>query len=315
MVNLLYNENMKIYRRARTWIMAALLILILGAGVAISWFDSGRHLQGDDWRTTVEQQLDSYQSIINDEQTDSSFLTYAQEQATLLQYQLDQNIRPVNATMWGAIIDMTGLVFLVTLFVVIIAGDSIASEFSTGTIKLLLIRPASRSKILVSKYAAALLFGVFLLLLLFLFSLLISGGFYGFSGFTQPYVTLTADGAIAEKNMIVHIWGIYLANTVSTIMYVTMSFMISAVFRSSAMAIGISIFAMMSGQVITMVLSRYEWSKYLLFANLDLMQYSSGGQPFQEGMTLGFSIAVLLGYFIIFNVLSWLVFTKKDVTA
>jgi ABC-2 type transport system permease protein len=32
-------------------------------------------------------------------------------------------------------------------------------------------------------------------------------------------------------------------------------------------------------------------------------------------MTLGFSVAVLLVYFIVFNALSWLVFTRRDVAA
>jgi ABC-2 type transport system permease protein len=314
LVNLILNENMKIYRRARTWIMIGLLILILIAGISIIWFDSGRQLQNEEWRTSLEQQISNYESLLDDPNMDANFIEYAKKDIAFLQYELDHNIRPINATMWGPIVNMSGLVTLITLFIVIVAGDSIAGEFSTGTIKMLLIRPASRTKILLSKYAACLLFGIFLLLILFVCSLLISGIYYGFSGFNQPFIAAADDGSIVEKNMMMHIWGIYLAGTVSTVMYVTMSFMISAVFRSSAMAIGISMFAMMSGSIITLLLSRYEWSKYLLFANLDLMQYSTG-QPFKEGMTLGFSIAVLLVYFAIFNLLSWLVFTKKDVTA
>src|SRR5690606_18653185 len=98
-------------------------------------------------------------------------------------------------------------------------------------------------------------------------------------------------------------WKAYSLGTVSTIMYVTFAFMISAVFRSSAMAIGISIFSMFVGFSITAIFQRYAWSKYSLFANIDLDQHINGF-PFREEMTLTFSISVLIVYFILFNVLS-----------
>ena len=66
----------------------------------------------------------------------------------------------------------SGLIILVTLFTVIIAGDMVAGEFTRGTIKLLLIRPASRSKILLSKYVTTLLFAATLLVILFITALI-----------------------------------------------------------------------------------------------------------------------------------------------
>lgn len=314
MVNLIRNENMKIYRRMRTWVMVGILILLVGAWSTIVWFDTGRHMQGDGWRTELEQQIENNQQLLADKNTLENFKKELEKQNAMLQHQLDENIKPLGATMWGNVIDLAGLVFVITLFVVIVAGDSLAGEFSTGTIKLLLIRPASRTKIMLSKYVSSILFGLFLLVVLFAASILINGAFYGFSGWDQPFLKVTEDGELVEKNMLLHLWGTYLLNAVSTVMYVTMAFMISAVFRSSAMAIGISIFAMFAGDIITMFLSRYEWSKYLLFANIDLSQYLNG-RPFMEGMTMGFSVTVLLVYFAVFNVLAWLVFTKRDVAA
>ena len=88
--------------------------------------------------------------------------------------------------------------------------------------------------------------------------------------------------------------------------------MISTAFRSSAMAIGISIFALLAGAAMMELLQAYEWSKYLLFPNIDLTQYLIG-RPYQEGMTMSFSILVLVGYFLAFNLVSWLTFTKRDV--
>ncbi|MNY55445.1 ABC-2 family transporter protein [compost metagenome] len=97
-------------------------------------------------------------------------------------------------------------------------------------------------------------------------------------------------------------------------MYVTMAFMISSAFRSSTMAIGFSIVGMFAGNILLEALHRFDWSRYLLFANTDLTQYLSG-RPYQNGMTLAFSIVVLAVYFLVFNLISWLMFTRRDVAA
>ncbi|MBE3554796.1 MAG: ABC transporter permease, partial [Thermicanus sp.] len=68
------------------------------------------------------------------------------------------------------------------------------------------------------------------------------------------------------------------------------------------------------GSTIVAALSRYGWVKYILFANTDLRQYFDG-TPLVEGMTLSFSITVLLAYFLIFNLLSWILFMKRDVAS
>jgi ABC-2 type transport system permease protein len=62
------------------------------------------------------------------------------------------------------------------------------------------------------------------------------------------------------------------------------------------------------------LISRYSWSKYYLFTNTDLSQYLTDS-PIVKGMTLQFSIIVLIVYFIVFNLLSWSIFQKRDVAA
>jgi ABC-2 type transport system permease protein len=66
------------------------------------------------------------------------------------------------------------LITMVTIFTVIVAAESVAGEFSGGTIKMLLIRPASRSKILLSKYISIFTFAVLLLAVLFGSAFLVS---------------------------------------------------------------------------------------------------------------------------------------------
>ncbi len=58
---------------------------------------------------------------------------------------------------------------------------------------------------------------------------------------------------------------------------------------------------------------KYNWAKYILFANTDLSQYTGERKPIIEGMTLGFSVTMLIIYYIVFIGLAWTLFRKRDV--
>lgn len=313
MVNLILNENMKIYRHWRTWVMVALMIGVVLLGSFMDWYYDRGTPEGA-WREDVTEQKMRDLASMNDPKIREESRQYLQERIAIADYRLEHDIRTEDATIWSGINGSASMVVLITLFTVIVAGDSLAGEFSTGTIKLLLIRPMNRLKVLISKYIAMLKFGILLLIILFVVSLLFNGLLYNFQHMDLKLVEVNSTGQVIERNMFANLWQSYLLNCVSTIMFVTMAFMISSAFRSSALAIGFSIFALFAGFLVNEILQRYSWSKYVLFPNLDLSQYLSG-RPYQEGMTMGFSITVLAVYFIIFNLVSWLVFTRRDVAS
>ena len=220
---------------------------------------------------------------------------------------------PPEFGVWGFVTEFSALIALVSLFVIIIAAGIVAGEFNTGTIKLLLIRPIKRWKVLLSKYIAVLLFAFVALILLFVASFVVGGILFSFKGFNQPYLRFTA-GNVTEINMLWHIFITYAYACVNLLMMVTFAFMISAVFRNNTLAVGISLFLMFTGTMLVGLLSKYSWVKYVLFANVNLTVYTDG-TPIVKGMTMTFSLMVLAAYFIIFNVISWLVFSKRDVAA
>lgn len=315
MLNLVRNENMKTYRRVRTWVMVALLLVFCFLVSFISRYDKNSSGNPNrDWRSEMQQQMQGLQQQLQDDSLPKPIRERIQHEVTLQKYQLEHNVPPVEATVWGGVQRVSSLVMMVTLFTVIVAADAVAAEFTWGTIKLLLIRPASRSKILLSKYVSTMLFALFLLAVLFVSSILINAVMYGFGGMTAPSLKLDESGAVKEGILMFDVLASYGLKVIELIMVVSLAFMISSVFRSSSLAIGISIFIMLTGQSITMLLLRWSWGKYFLFANTDLTQYLAG-QPLAEGMTLGFSIAVLLAYFVVFNALSWMIFTRRDVAA
>lgn len=312
-VNLVRNENMKIYRRPRTWAMVGILILAVALMTGIVKWDESRSVSRD-WKQNIAQQNEQIRQHLETEGASLSpdAKQRAEHELKLNEYYLEHNRNPEQSTLWDVVNNSAMLLVLVTLLTVIVAADMIAAEFSWGTVKLLLIGPASRSKVMLSKYTATLGFALFLLIVCFLSAFGLGVLFYGTEGLVQPYVTIAADGRIQEGSMLLHLLQSYGFKVVELIMYVTFAFMVSAAFRSSSMAIAFSLMFMMLGHPIVQILSQYEWVKYLLFANVDLSQYVSG-TPLRPDMTMLFSIGILLAYYAVFHFIAWLLFTKRDV--
>ncbi|WP_084225671.1 ABC transporter permease [Paenibacillus pectinilyticus] len=302
---------MKIFRRLRTWILALLLVVIV---ILTGIFSHSGHHDDDSWKTSAAETIEHNKTEIANSDLPDNFKQKMREDSATQQYMLDHNYPPMDNTLWGGMMTAAGLILVVTLFTVIIAGDMVAGEFTWGTIKLLLIRPASRAKILLSKYLTTLLFAATLVIILFLTALIVNGFLYGFGHMGLPHLTVNAAGQVKEKSMLLYVFATYGLKLIELVMIVTLAFMISTVFRSASLAIGLSIFIMFAGQLITLLFMRYSWGKYYLFANTDLTPYLEG-QPVADGMTLGFSIAVLVFYFLLFNVLSWEIFRRRDVAA
>ncbi|RED55764.1 ABC transporter permease [Cohnella lupini] len=313
MFNLVRNENMKIYRRVRTWILVGLLVAFVLFINIMSWQFDGKESQGDGWRTVLQQEKEHRNEVLKKPGLEAEDRTFNLQRIAVIDYHLERDIRTEDGSIWDGVNGSAQLAILISVFTIIIAGDIVAGEFASGTIKQLLIRPANRLKILISKYVASLMFGILLLFALFVVSFLANGVLFGFGHLDLPLIEVK-EGVIVENNMFLNLLQTYMLNGVSTILYVTMAFMISSAFRSSTMAIGFSIAALFAGNILLEALQRFDWSKYLLFANTDLTQYLSG-QPYQSGMTLSFSIGVLAIYFVAFNLISWLMFTRRDVTS
>src|SRR5690606_20527165 len=111
-----------------------------------------------------------------------------------------------------------------------------------------------------------------LLLILFVYAGLIGAILFGFPDQAFPYLNYY-DGKVTEQSNLVHLLIYYGLNSINMIMLATMAFMISAAFRNSSMAIGLSIVHMfMGGQITKLISLKYEAAKYILFANTDLMQ-------------------------------------------
>lgn len=314
-LKLIYNEQMKLYIRKSTWIMYIILaVLVIGGAVIISVY--GEDLSkptGDNWREELQAENESLLKENEEIGEDEGFIiTINNDTIAENNYYLEHDIKPVSYGAWTYVHENQGLLSLVSLLTIIVAAGIVANEFRWGTIKLLLIRPISRSKILLSKYISVLIFAVVTSIFLYVFSFMIGAIFFGIEG-ANPHILLSTEPGFEYVSIIGDILSTYGYKVINLVMMATFAFMISTVFRNSSLAIGLAIFLMMAGTQIVFIFAERSWAKYILFANTDLTQYKAGNTPMLEGMTLGFSVSVLVVYYAIFIVLSWIVFTKRDV--
>ncbi|MFX3632182.1 MAG: ABC transporter permease [Candidatus Pristimantibacillus sp.] len=257
---LVMNENMKIYRRSRTWVMIGIMLA-----------------------------LNAFISVIAYFQFDGS------------------------GSMWSVFhVESVISFLLVTVFTAIIAAGSVADEFTTGTIKLLLIRPWTRSKILLSKYISILLFALFAVILLYLFIFVVNLLLFGYDNppASQLMVPLYSGSVVS------YFLQYYILKFVSLVVTATLAFMLSAIFRSGGLAIGLSLFIILGVNTFMSFLAifDYAWINYLLFIHLDLIQYLNQ-TPLRAGLSFSFSLGMLAAYYVVFIFLTWYVFSKRDVAA
>ncbi|UQQ36285.1 ABC transporter permease [Paenibacillus polymyxa] len=310
MIQLIRNENMKIYKRKRTWLIIILLILYVLIQMA-NLKSSGMTEYNEGWKTLLQHE----NSKLTRDAAKSDALPIekkmAAEKILMNQYYLDHNIAPQSNAWSFTVSQSRNLIVGISLLALIVAGDIVASEFSAGTIKFLLTRSATRSKIYFSKYIATLLLGIFLVLLTFLAAIFFGGLMFGFKGIGDPYF-FVKDQTIQQADMIQALLGGFLFNIPFMVIVLTFAFMISAAFRSVTFSIVFSMLAAIAGFVLSITMNGWPWTKYFVFSSTDLNPYFFGTTPV-EGMTLGFSLFLLLLHLVAMHLVSYPIFTKRDV--
>ncbi len=221
------------------------------------------------------------------------------------------NLNKIN--FWSVLGLSTLMINVISLAIIIIAGASIANEFSSGTIKFLLINPVKRSKIFLSKYVMILTLSVLLILGFYVVNVLCAGILFGFDSITAPYLYVV-NGTIHQMPGLSFILWKYLLGSVNLIVMGTLAFAISSMLRNAALAIGVSVFALLGGNIIMSILGgmlKFDWARFLIFANVDLNAVIEGNTMFQ-GMTVSFSLAVIAVHMVVFFLTAWDGFMHRE---
>ncbi|WP_088009169.1 ABC transporter permease [Indiicoccus explosivorum] len=314
MLKLVQNEWMKLWSKRSTWIMVLLLVLIISAGIGImKWTHKTQNIGiEEDWEQIVMNELQFNESQLLNPELSEVQLAYYEGLVEIGRYRLAEDVPPFEPdSMQQQILNSYTMLSLVTLFTVIAAAGIVAAEFSQGTIKMLLTRPVSRWKILTSKYLAVLLFG--LLLIVITVAASAAAGFF-FLGIGEGQFLAWNGSEVVEASFWSESLRMVGLSSVSVLMITTFAFMIGTVFRSSSLAIGLSIFLLFAGTQVVFLLADFEIVKYYLFTHIDLTQFYTGFMPVPD-ITLALSVTVLIAYFLVFLIISYWTFSRRDTTA
>ena len=232
---------------------------------------------------------------------------------TANQMTLFETSEPEQITFWTVFLTSTSLVTVVALLAIVIAGGIVSSEFSQGTVKFLLINPVKRWKILMAKYFTVITVGYIMLCILFVVMIPITGLMLGFDGFSTPYIYVSG-GDVKEMPTLLYAAEQYLMKSVEMVVMSTLAFAISSLVRSTALAIGVSVFTMCIGSTVTRLLGQLgqDWARFLVFANTDLASISKGYSIFAQH-SVTFAVGVLIAHMVVFLLTAWDGFTKRSV--
>ena len=309
MINLIKNENMKIFKRKRTWIMVGVMVVF----IFIQFLNvklSSQVNYGDDWKTSLIEENALLQ--VEKESLKLPIEKIENEKKLLLNnYYIDSNIKPTNNAWFFTIGQSTNFLIAISILTLIIAGEIVASEFQSGTIKFLLTRTATRTQIYFSKYISTLLFGFFLIVMTFFLSILFSGILLGFDGINGEYL-FVKDHAVQKTNVLQALIGSLLFKIPYLIIVATLAFMISAAFKSTTFSIVFSLLVAISGFVMSISLKGFSWTKYFIFSHTDLSSFVYDNPPV-EGMTFIVSILFISIHIFIMHGIAYPIFVKKDV--
>ena len=306
------NEWIKIWSQRSSWIMLGLLIVGLIGMLGLNKYFTDASGTQEERRAANEETITFYEEQLANE-TDEAYKAELEQSIALAQYRIDNDLpsEDTMTAMEGIDFTLSFSIVIVGIFTMVIGASIVSNEFGTGTIKMLLTRPAARWKILLSKLVATLLYGVALLIAGLAVGTITSFILYNSSA---PIQIIMENGQIVEKAIEFNFAEQLALNAASTFMVVIFAFMLGTLFSSSTLAVSLALGIMFFGSMITMYLSNYEFAKYIWLSN-DLAQFVGEGTPIISDITFSFAVIVNIVYAIIFLAVTFIYFIRRDITA
>lgn len=274
---LLKNELIKISRRPRSYIGFAVVTFICGI-LQFAFYQDGN-------------------SIL-------SFVTQQLENSFAIQGKI------LNGNLVCFILLQT-LIVQLPLLVALVTGDIMSGETASGSIRFLLTRPASRSRIVLAKWVASLVYTFFLLLWLGILALLLSRAIFG----SSDMIAMTSDTLtiITADDVLWRYGYAFLIAFLSLSLIATLSNMLSCIMDNSITPI-VTVMAIV---IIFTIIGTFEAPLFdhirpYLFTTHMISWRSMFEEPVPRTDILR-SCAILSGHIIIFLGISLFYFNRKDI--
>lgn len=301
---------MKMFKNRKVWVMAILLAICIMLQGYIKWqYSEG--VGEVPWTNQLKEENENLKEQLQEipDEIRPSFESIIAHN----NYLIEHDISPHEITAWSFARDSLHFTSIITLFMIMLGAEIMAAEFGWGTITLLLIRPIKRYKILIAKYLTLLSVSLMFIVFLLVFSVVAGGIIFGFGGFSQPHVYSNASGEFLTMDMHDKVLISLLLRAIGLIVMVTLAYMISTAFRNGSIAVMITLIVLFIGNTAVPILEAmdFEWTQYLIFANMNLSAYLEGKNTIDT--TLPFSLIVLFIHWVIFLLVTWVTFVRRDI--
>ncbi|MWV42061.1 ABC transporter permease subunit [Paenibacillus sp. HJL G12] len=321
---LIKNETIKIIKKKRFYVILLILLVLVPIFTYAQMRSAERTREKfhGDWRLEVQQQITDNENSLGSDRVPDEWKKFRKIFVQQLQYYLDHDVNPnePNGVTFTREFMSNSITLFIPLLIMAIASDIVSGERTTGTIKMLLTRPVKRWKVLLSKLVTLFMFTSLIVVSAFVITYVISGAVFGYKGFNLPVFTgfqitgsdvdLAAVHGVPQWKYLLMQGGLvwFVSLTVASL-----AFMVSVLVRSTAASIVVMMAALIAGTILTNMASAWNSAKYLFMVNLELTDYLSGTPAPIEGMNLTFSLAVLSIWALAGLIISFLVFTKRDI--
>ncbi|WP_123040727.1 ABC transporter permease [Cohnella candidum] len=324
MLPLIQNETIKVWKKKRFAVVLLILLILIPVFVYAQMKiaqNSAEKFKGD-WRAELQNRITDNTRALGSDRIPEEWKKWRRALVQQLQYYLDHDINPQspNAVTFTRGFMDNAVTMFIPLMVLAIASDLVSGERSTGTIKMLLTRPVKRWRILASKLVTLTLYVSLIIVCTIALCYLISGLVFGYKGWGEPiFVGFQVSGANVYTATVHAVpQYLYLLMQGGLIWFASMvvailALMVSVLVRSTAASFVTMMAAIIAGAILTNMASSWHSAKYLFNVNLELTSYLQGTPPPIEGMTLGFSLAVLGIWALAALGVSFAVFTKQDI--
>lgn len=222
-----------------------------------------------------------------------------------------------------------------TMILIVITGMVVSNEYSSGTIRLLLIRPRRRSKILASKLISVMIYWVAMILASYIVTFVMNLILFGAGDIFAPDLFWNGK-SVYQVNSLLSTLGMFFLSAVSKLPILLMAFLFSVLMKVAAPAIALPIVAnsLLSSLQFTSI-ALYEvadWVVYLPFPYADLCSFVTNPlSPFMENsisltsivslivgnsisnFPIGIGIAYLVVLSVLEVVLSFVAFNKHQI--
>lgn len=206
---------------------------------------------------------------------------------------------------------------VIVIILLVLCGTIVSSEVSEKTIKMLLIKPYSRTKILLAKYITSFIILVFSIIFVFLVQYIVGNVTFGFNSFLENlgiiynYQTQVVSLVSNAKYLLIEL----LQFLPFFLIIISLYMVIGCLTFNNTLSIIAPLFLIFFSNTINGLVVKHNISfmKYFITLNWDLTEVFFYKTPNYSYLTLKGCIIVSCIYIILFALISIILFNKKDI--